>query len=412
MTLRRIFLIVLAVALLTACEAAKPDPTATPNAESIQAASTLFAQPTRATRPTPTITPVNDVELDLNRSTARMEQAVLAGDVDGYMAYVWDGDPVFWQDHLRWAQDWQEHRLRVFEIELYGIQALSADTAAARMTIRWSQASQADAGSAGGATASVLFYREEDTWRLGGERWKTVDLTGIRFYYFSDEIVDNEAQAAVVLEYLPSVYAAVTREFDFVPEHIAHIKMYESPVTLQNWTRLSIPVMDRWNEPGESIKLPLGSGNTPPQEANVAREYARFVLYEMAGSTHGNFPWWLEEGSAEYGGSLFRTLSRRNRVIRQVAARSTVTSGAEIPLFEWAALETQPGFLADERQAAADQAYTLVHYVTETYGPEARNAWIRAMAADQTAEEATQTHLGLSFAELDTQWRAWLSGQR
>jgi hypothetical protein len=90
----------------------------------------------------------------------------------------------------------------------------------------------------------------------------------------------------------------------------------------------------------------------------------------------------------------------------------TVASGTEIPLFEWAALETQPGFLADERQAAADQAYTLVHYVTETYGPVARNAWIRAIATDQTVEEATQTHLGLSFAELDTQWRAWLAGQR
>jgi hypothetical protein len=393
---------------LVACEKAEPDPTATPDKASIQAASTLFAQPTRAVRATPTATPASDVELDLNRTVARMEQAVLAGDVDGYMAYVWDGDPLFWAEHRLWAQDWQAHPLSVFVIELYGIQSLSADTAAARMTMQWSQQGQTDSGSAGGATVSVIFYRKDDTWLLGGERWKTTDVSGFRFYYFADSIVDNQAQANAVIEFLPAIYADINRKLDFTPEHIAHLKMYESPVTLQNWTRLSIPVMDQWNEPGESIKIPLGAGDTAPLESDVAREYTRFVLYEIAGGSHGRYPWWMEEGVAAYGGSLSQTLSRRNRVIKQIAGRALAPADAPQQLLDWEMLKTRPDLLDDDMQWAINQSYTLVQYITDTYGAETRNAWIRAVATDQTVEEATLAQLGVSLDDLDTAWRAWL----
>ncbi len=412
MTVRRVVAgLWVVMMLVSACSKAEPDPTPSPDSDSIHAASTLFAQPTRAPRLTPTPTPVNEVELDLNRTTARMERAVLAGDVDEYLANIWEGDPLFLEEHRRWALDWQEHRLRVFEIDLYGIQLLSPDTAAARMTTLWSQRDRSDAGSAGGATTSVLFHRENETWLLAGERWKAVDLPQIRFYHFADEIVNNEPQAQIVLEYLPSIIARVNEALGFVPEHTVHIRMYDNAVTLQNWTRLSVPTIEHWNEPGEAIKLAVGASNTAPTEAQVAAEYARFVLYEMADGTHGAFPWWLEEGISQVGGGLFQTLSRRNRVIDQVAALASAPVDAEQHLFDWSSLDTPPDLLPEAHQLAVDQAFTFVHYVTETYGADRRNAWIGAIAANQTVDVAAQTHLGASFAELDADWRAWLAAQ-
>ena len=96
MNLRRetgfLFVILLLVLLaLTACQKAEGDPTPTPDRESAQAASTLFAQPTRQSGPTPTVTPVNEVELELSRMVADMERAVLAGDGDAYLSHVWEG---------------------------------------------------------------------------------------------------------------------------------------------------------------------------------------------------------------------------------------------------------------------------------------------------------------------------------
>ncbi len=391
---------------MVACEKAGEDPTPTPDQESVQAAGTLFAQPTRSTLPTPTITPISQVELELSRSVARMEQAVLAGDYDTYMSYVSQDDPVFWQDHAYWAQDWDTHPLGVFNIELFNIQSNSPDTAQARMTILWRQGD-----ISGGSTVTMTFKRQGDRWLLAGELWKTADTPGIRFYYFSHDALDNQSQADHVIEYLPSIYARLTREFDFVPQATAHIKMYETPVMLHNWTRISKPTLDVWNEPGESIKITLGPSDLPPHESEIAREYTRFLLFEMGGSQHGDYPWWFETGMAEYGSYMFQTFSRRNRMLKQIAALTFAGENDELQLCDWSDLESEPDFFPDAQAMAIGQTFTLFDYITETFGTEARNTWIKAIVDGETVAEATQAHLGVNFEEVDAGWRAWLPQQ-
>jgi len=404
-----VLLLILITLSVAGCKKADEPPTPTPDQSSIQAASTLFAQPTRAPHATPTATPIGSIELELNRVIAQMEQAVLAGDSEKYMTYISEADPVFWTEQSRWAKDWQDHQLRAFNLSLSGINTISDTEATARLTMIWSQRDSTDAGSAGGTTVSVVFRHEGGLWRLGGELWQTFDVEGIRFYYFANDILNNRAQADAVKEYLPGIYTRVTREFDFVPEQTAHIKMYESIPTMQNMTRLSMSRISLWNEPGEAIKITLGPSNTPPQEVDVAREFTRFVLYEMAGGTHGNFPWWLEEGIAEYGSSLFRTLSQRNRVLKQIAGLAEPNDEGEMRLVDWEALQTAPD--PSQLEIARNQAYTLVQYVTQTYGTEKRNAWIKAIATEQTLEEATEAHLGVSFEDLNAVWQGWLPSQ-
>lgn len=403
--------LIVAIALVSACQRASEAPTPTPDQESIAAASTLFAQPTRAPRVTPTPTSVNALDVALSRSIARMEQAVLAGDLEGYMAYVWPGDPVFWADHRGWASDWVAHPLESFTIDLFSIEALAPDLASARMATRWRLAGSAEDGSAGGATVSALFRREGDRWLLAGERWQTVDLTGMRFYYFADAVIDNTAQAQVILEYLPSVYTGLTVELDYTPPQTAHIKLYERAVTLQNWTRISHTGLQRWNVPGESIKIAVTENNTAPRETDVARELTRYFLYQMSGGMAGRLPWWLEAGVVEFGGARFGTFSQRNRTLKEIAALTLEPPASPDQLFAWADLLAAPQVFPERYQVALDQCYTLLHYVTETYGRDARNAWIKAVAGGVPVAQAAEQHLGVNLEALDSAWRAWLATQ-
>jgi len=410
MSVRR-SVVLLGILVLAACQKSDDKPAATPDQSGVQAASTLFAQPTRVAYTEPTVTPAGDVELDLNRLVARMELAVRDGDLDTYLSYLWPEDPVFLADHTAWARDWKDHPLAVFDMAIFSIQSQSDTTATARVSISWRQKGFTGNGSAGGATVSAIFHRQGDEWFFGGEDWQLLDAEQIRLYYFASGILDNTGQATIVAGYLPSIYTVLTREFGFVPDHIAHVKLYDTAVTLQNWTRLSMPDLEVWNVPGESIKIPLGPNYIPPPEEDFAREYTRFLLYEMSGGTTDRFPWWLEEGITRYGGALFQTLSQRNRTLKRIAARALAPETSDERLFDWDALETRPSLLASDMEIAAGQAYTLVQYVTETYGAAARNAWIRDIATQSTVEEACQADLGISLADLDAQWRTWLTSQ-
>jgi hypothetical protein len=335
-----------------------------------------------------------------------MEQAVLDGDVDHYMEYVWNGDPMFRTEQSRWAQDWQEHPLSRFALNLYGIQEVSPTVATARITIDWRQRDRTDEGSAGGATVSVIFYYEGDRWLFGGENWEVAETEGLRLDYFANAILDNRAQAQTVEEYLPGIYNRVTAAIGFAPEETAEIKMYDSVPTLQTLTRISMPHITQWNEPGEAIKITLGPSDTPPLESDIAREYTRFVLYQMSGGER--IPWWLEDGIAEYGSSLVRTLSQNNRLIRGVAALINDPT-ADPGLMTWDTLNNErSAYSAPMQAAAAEQTFTLVYYIYETYGDETLRAWIQALTTGDTVEDATQQHLNISLDDLETQWREWL----
>ncbi len=202
--MRRVSLLFLMIILLAACGSDDKKSTSQPGENSADAASTLFAPPTRVVNITPTPTPASELEISLNRTIAHMEEAALNGDPDSYMQNIWDGDSTFWTEQSRWAQDWQDHRLDHFDLTLHGIQELSSTTAKARMAVLWSQReSSGENGEAGGTTVSVIFYKDGDHWLYGGENWKTIDSDGIRLDYFSNEIIDNQPQANAVAEYLP-----------------------------------------------------------------------------------------------------------------------------------------------------------------------------------------------------------------
>ncbi|HML24083.1 MAG TPA: hypothetical protein PKD09_20675 [Aggregatilinea sp.] len=411
MKLRTLTLGAILIAALAACQKAETASTPTPNQESIQAAGTLFAQPTRPPRTTPTSTPQSDIELELSRTTAGMEEAVLAGDFDRYMSYVWPDDPVFYQEQTAWARDWEAHPLGHFEVNLSRIDTPDPNMATARTTILWTQEDASRSGSSGGTTITAVFRRAEDRWLYAGAQWETLETDGFELQFFETPLYDNRHQAEILLAELPGVYTRITRELDYTPDTPAQLKLYDSAATLQTVTRISMSGLSQWVAPGEAIKMTLGVYNTAPETAEAAREYTRYVLYAMAGGTQEPYPWWLEQGMGEYGASLFRTLSQRTRVLERVAAVAGGTSTSSSSLLPWDTLVTVPALSSTQRQFAIDQSYTLVLYVREVHGADALNAWLKAIAGGAAVEDATQDTLGTSVDELDAAWREWLPQQ-
>ncbi len=409
---RAVYGLCIMAALLSACS--KADETSSPpaNPEIVHTAGALFAQPTRPVRPPATITPANDIGLELNRVVAQMEQAVRAGDILGYLDYISTSDPDFLTEHTHWAQDWVNNPLSDFTIDLFNIRSAGPTTAKARMTLRWSRRDANGMSSAGGATLSVVFVRSSESWVWAGEDWSTLEDHGLRLSFFDDAITNNRRQAETMMGILPGILTRLTREFDFVPSHSVHIRLYDSAATLQTMTRISQPDLTSWNVPGEAIKVALDPNRLPPPEPILAGHLSRFLLYEMAEETPGAFPWWLEEGIAAYGEALFRPLSERDRWVESISALMLSGPGRSSQLTHWDDFGSPPSWDDPRRQPAASQTYTLIAYITETWGAQARNAWIRAIAEGHPLDEACVEQLGLTLDELDAGWRAWLAARQ
>lgn len=432
---RRGVLLLIAVALLSlaACEKAGDDPTPTPNLAPNQTVAAVFgaggsgqsASDAGAASPTPppstprpavaaaqgpALPDKDTVEMEVNFLVTQMQLAVRTGNYDGYMALVWDGDPLFYAEQAGWAQDWVDNPLSKYELRLFNVQVTGPDVATARMEVEWGQMDLSLAGSAGGTTITVEFRLEDGEWLFAGESWSMLENSGIRLYYFTNEIVNNESQARAVEKYLPEVYTLVTEAFDLAPDDTVHIKIYHTYDALQTMTRMSIPYLYRWNEPGEAIKIILGPQTTPPDDLDIARELAQYLLYQMGDGTHGAFPWWLEQGITEYAASLFRNDSQRRRITQPIALRLD-SDVPEEQLTPWNDMTERTGFRWVDIQPDVYQAYTMVAYISQTYGAEVRNAWIRAIAAGQPVDEATDAHLGVTFDALDAGWQAWLRTQ-
>lgn len=418
------FLLAGLVALLAACEKAGPAPTATPDSAAAETAAALFAQPTRAAHASPTPEPAPDIELAINRTLAQMEQAVLAGDREAYFAHVWAEDPTFHAEQWRWAQDWIDHPLAAFDLSISALDAPEGATEArARLTITWTQRDQ---DASGGATLSVVFYHDGENWLYGGEDWQVIALDRVRLYYFSGPLLDNHPHAETLAEDLPDILARLTALFGANPVEPLEIKLYESAATLRTVTRPSISDLATWNRPGEAIKITLGPSSTAPRPPDVAREVARWLLYcldakaQRSGGEEMLIPWWLVEGFAEYGAAQFRPVSQQNRTIERMAALAAAPNTAEQRLFAWDELSDRESFAAAQPalspaqafELARDQSATLVHYIGETFGIEARYRWLEAVSNGQPLDEATEDHLGQSFAALNEAWRAWLREQR
>ncbi len=325
-----------------------------------------------------------------------MEAAVLACDTAAYFEQVDQTDLIFALEHTRWADEWARAPL----VETYALAVdelrVAGDNATGRLTVTWRTLSADEATT---AEFPVRFTRGEDgDWRYAGELWE--DQPAEHFLIRAQPGLDEAA--ARVRAVLPDVYTHVTRSLDYTPSGHMQIKLYDSVEALVANTLLSLPPIHGWNEPGESLKLYAGPNGTP--ESAVAHEFTHFLEFDMAGTARSRLPWWLSEGLAVYVANDFAPNASTTAQLDLVAEWSA--DGSLAPWNTLSVFETTPPELW---RYVYPQGYAFVTFVTEVYGVEQRNTWLKAMSTEMDLDEATPAVLGRSFEALDEEFRAWLA---
>lgn len=419
-----IFIIVLAL-IISACGGEDDNDDNRSERQRVQDAQTVLAGATPTPTVRPSATPRPAIEGELARTVARMANAVEEGDVEGYFEFISDRDPLFVEEHRQWAEFWTEQPFDRYDLSVNSIKVISETEALARMIIGWSHPSPEVTGVAG-ANITARFVKTDDEWQFAGEAWETarafwdginwtvvypedeVPENGeerIRVYYLPDiAAVDGTREATeTLMEDLPGIYSVVSDELDFEPAEIIHVRFYDFQINLRAMTDLRLTRFQTYvNRPGLPMKIIVvpNTDSQPPSIESMSTSLAQSMLQEMSQGNE-DAPSWLLLGATEFVTALnYRTQTFRNNQIEVVLSLLPDSEALEP---EDSPLITGPNISVGT---------VLLLYIDETYEPEARRAWLKAILADgQPIEDATEAELGVSFEELNEGFMLWLGEQ-
>lgn len=339
-----------------------------------------------------------------------MERAVLAGDAEGYLSWVDRGDAVFAMEQKNWAADLALHRPAAFSMEVEGL-AVEGDRATGELKMRWRLAREGgEAGPERAVAFPAKFVRGQTPlghgWLYAGEDWASVEGEGVVVWF--PEGWEEAAEGIVGV--FPEIAAHVHEGFGIEVEGPQHVKLYPSMEWLQASIYLSYTdPLGGWNEPGESIKLlgdavrgRRGAALGPMARVVLAHEYGHVATFAY-GARATEMPWWVLEGVAELAAERY---SRSGRRSVEGMVRAWAAAGS---LIEWERLADFRGEAANHGAVVYTQGHHMLGYISERFGRERRNGWLRAMASGASLDEATREALGVSFEELDRGWRESVS---
>lgn len=337
-------------------------------------------------------------EAALHTLVEAMEAAVRAEDRDAYLHTVDLSDALFRSEHTYWIDDWTDGApLDRFSLDLTDVR-VDGDRAVGTLSMLWARRPDVSYRK---ADFPALFTRDAaGEWRFAGGAWHTLETERFLVHVFPG----MEPVGAELIAILPAIYDHVVTSVGYAPDTVMHIKLYDHPDDLGALTALSLPTISGWNEPGESLKLLVLPGESP-SAAVIAHELTHFLTFEMAGSTHGSYPWWLMEGIAEYVASAYWSTDdddRRIDAVQMWAAADTLAPWDQISDFEATPV--------DLWRYVYPQGYAFVRYVSEVYGEDARSAWLAALAGENAVlEVATETAFDTTFDALSADFMRWLA---
>ncbi|MEX0875880.1 MAG: hypothetical protein WD114_00335 [Phycisphaerales bacterium] len=367
--------------------------------------SLLLASPVLARTPLP----ADALEsVRVQRLVEQLDDAVGRADSGAYMALIDPTDPVFATEQRAWANDLRAHPVEDIELSLIGdepVRLLEDGSAAARIQIRWRVPGEDEPRSVSYEAAFRPVGAPGGQWVMAGRAWgvSLLDTPGVRVYAEPE----HEQLALLARSRVPELRDAIAENMGVASSedsglHEVVVKIFPDMASLQASIFLSYTdPLSGWNEPGESIKI-LGRENFPQHRLDplLAHEIGHAVSFEF-GPEIIEAPWWALEGIAEVAANLFRdSWERRNERITRLAR--------EDDLRDWSLLADFRGEAMNHGRHVYLQGWSMVDFIDRTFGVDARNAWFAALGNGGTLDEATESALGIGFAELDARWRASL----
>jgi hypothetical protein len=332
-----------------------------------------------------------NTEADLNNIVVKMQNAILSQNKNAYLELVDVSDPVFALEHSRWVEDWVNHPVKQLELKFV---LLEESLYSAIGTLTWKY--QNRDGLRIVANYPVVFHALEHGWLYAGEYWLELKTANTSVKYAPG--LQNQANS--VLERLPEIGAHVANSLEFQSQATTIVKIYDSKEAITQSVGLGWSLFTGWNEPGEAIKVSSEYGINISSSV-LAHEITHNYAFELFGAS--SFPWWLDEGLAEYVASKYWNSSQIESIQRKVADWAKM---GELQAWDnMAVLDETPTSLWKFVYA---QGFAFVRYLTDIYGQKSRNQWLNQISSGRSLTEAAQVQFGKTFGQLDQDFLLWL----
>jgi len=324
--------------------------------------------------------------------------ACMAGDTDGYMKHVSQGDREFLNEQWYFARDLakkpaSECQWTISELNFNNHRATGL------LTIEWTMLGAKPRSVSFDVAFEQLPAEESGVWRYAGETWKRHEAPGV-LVLFDPQFKELPARVADAFLHVRShVEAGFLLTNKQLSTRTQKLKLYKTMKHLQASICLSyVDGLSGWNEPGESIKLLAREQSTPKSlHYLIAHEYGHVATFEL-GPKANEIAWWILEGVAELSAESWGTTSQG--IVSAWATHGRLAPWEEITNFE----TVRPKW----RGHVYSQGHHMLGYISESFGREKRVAWLSALAAGATLDSATFEQLKLTFEQLDRNWRASL----
>lgn len=348
---------------------------------------------------------------------AEMSKAVLTADAKGFLAHVAQDEPCFATEWRHWAEQLKDYRPAEFSLSIAEGESKFEETKAEfPLVMSWTITTGPKASwGAGGERRSVKFppviFAKEDSdgagplparWVFRGEDWTEIKGDGFVLRYIPGEAAERTAKE--VLKAFPIARAHDDEGFGVHPPPQI-LKLFTSMDHLKATVYLNMPdhYLGGWSESGESIKFMIGYTSGVEQWTNAyAHEYGHVCTWSL-GPEASKVPWWVQEGAAELAAQEYRPgyWPRLEGGMRKDAADGKLTPWDEISDY----ITTKPPL----KMRAYTQGNHMLGYISQRWGRQGRNDWLRAQCQGATLDEATRRVMKMPFEQLDREWREGLA---
>jgi hypothetical protein len=333
----------------------------------------------------------------VDRTVDAMNRAIERGDPGAYMLCVDARDHQLAHEQRAWINDAIERGVEDLRIEIVGEERAGSDGAAVvPIRVSWvykgrAESSEYDARFVPFAGGSDVYVYSGRDW--GVERW--VESPRIRILGG----VGREDLIEVLAEVTPGIVRGAQEELGRELDDVLVIKVYDTVDEIRHSISPAYTdPLSGWNEPDESIKILGRDGTTPDRvSALVAHEVGHGVSF-MYGESIIDAPWWSLEGIAEIVSDPYKDTGAQER---QLGVARLVSRGERR---DWDDLADFRGAAMNHVRFVYTQGWSMVRFVGDEFGRDARNAWFARMGEGATIDEASREVLWMGFDELDLEW--------
>ena len=114
-------------------------------------------------------------------------------------------------------------------------------------------------------------------------------------------------------------------------------------------------------------------------------------------------PWWALEGVAELSAERFASMGKD-------AENAVLNWYKKDALAKWDDLadfhKVQESTVRELQGKVYKQGHHMLAYISDRFGREGRNAWLRSMAQGRTIDQASRDALQMGWPDVDAAWRA------